>query len=75
MEAMPHHASSLEMASKFEVDVEDLEPGDMIAVRAKDASQRMVLSLPVNRASMNLDVAGEPLPVTKARGTRFFQGP
>ena len=74
VDQLPQHARLLRDGSEVEVDVEDLVPGDVIAVRA---GERISADGVVERGESSVDespITGESVPRDKATGDEVFSG-
>ena len=74
VEKMPRHARLLRDGDEVEVDVEDLQPGDMIVVRA---GERIAADGVIAQGQSSIEestITGEPLPRDKGPGDEVFSG-
>ncbi len=74
VEQLPHHARVLRDGTEVEVHVEDLVPGDLIAVRA---GERIAADGVVERGESSIDespITGESVPRDKTAGDEVFSG-
>ncbi|HET8547678.1 MAG TPA: FtsH protease activity modulator HflK [Bryobacteraceae bacterium] len=74
IETMPRHARLLRDGIEKEVDVEELRPGDLIAVRA---GERIAADGEIAAGQSSIDestITGEPLPRDKGPGEEVFSG-
>ena len=74
VETMPHHARLLRDGAEVIVDVEELQPGDLIAVRA---GERIAADGVIAQGQSSIEestITGEPLPRDKGPGEEVFSG-
>ena len=74
VETIPHHARLLRDGAEVMVDVEELQPGDLIAVRA---GERIAADGVIAQGQSSIEestITGEPLPRDKGPGDEVFSG-
>ena len=74
VDQLPHHARVLRDGEEVEVHVEDLEPGDLVVVRA---GERIAADGKVERGESSVDespITGESVPRDKSEGDEVFSG-
>jgi HflK protein len=74
VERMPHHARVLRDGAETEVDVEDVEPGELVSVRA---GERIPVDGVLIAGESDIDestITGEPLPRSKRAGDEVYSG-
>lgn len=74
VERMPHHARLLRAGQEEEVDVEDVEPDDLVLVRA---GERIPVDGVLISGQSDVDestITGEPLPRPRGTGDEVFSG-
>ena len=74
VERMPHHARVLREGHEKEVDVEDVEPGEFVIVRA---GERIPVDGVLAEGRSDVDestITGEPLPRSKSPADEVFSG-